>query len=115
MIASSTTTAAGTTMIQVDYDTILVQSATQPTSWYILKHADGWRCTCPASRFRGTCRHRAAVFAHLNPVGETRIVDHDTAPLAVGSTDASGIFYAETPRAAASGPCTFESLFGGIR
>ena len=106
MIATTTTTASGATLISTD-EMVLVQSASHPAQWYILRFSEGWRCSCRSYQFRGTCRHRQAVFAH------TSTTAHDDAPLAVGSTDASGLFYAEPVRAAASGPHTFESLFGG--
>jgi hypothetical protein len=105
MIAT-TTTRNGSTIIATD-DMVLVASESMPGAYYVLKFSEGWRCDCRGYQFRGTCRHRQAVFAH------TSTTAHDDAPLAVGSTDASGLFYAEPVRAAASGPHTFESLFGG--
>jgi len=111
MIAT-TTTRNGATVISTD-DMVLVASTSMPGAYYVLKSSEGWRCECRGYQFRGTCRHRQAVFAHVNPPGQTRI---DDAPIAVGTTDPSGLFYSLAARLPVDPAAkTFEALFGGFK
>jgi len=114
MIAT-TTTRGGATIISTA-DMVLVASESMPGAYYVLRQSDGWRCDCRGYQFRGTCRHRQAVFAHVNPPSATEIIDHDDAPLAVGATDASGLFYSLAARLPVDqSKVTFESLFGVVK
>ena len=44
------------TILVLDAQLALVASATEPDAWHVVDHG---RCTCPAFRYRESCRHLA--------------------------------------------------------